>query len=121
MGLLRIRCLFWDQDAGMEREVEGDSVGSTAGGGGAIGFWQHVEAGLREQAERLRSDLAVIRQESHELQERLMVSEATVQAQAEQLKDYRELLSEGTDRERHIYTLFHTPKHTHMISPKGNM
>ncbi len=105
----------------MEREVEGDSVGSTAGGGGAIGFWQHVEAGLREQAERLRSDLAVIRQESHELQERLMVSEATVQAQAEQLKDYRELLSEGTDRERHIYTLFHTPKHTHMISPKGNM
>ncbi len=40
-----------------------------------------------------------------------MVSEATVQAQAEQLKDYRELLSEETDRERHIYTLFHTPKH----------
>uniref|UniRef100_A0A3Q2E7M4 Si:ch211-242b18.1 n=2 Tax=Cyprinodon variegatus TaxID=28743 RepID=A0A3Q2E7M4_CYPVA len=31
---------------------------------------------------------------SRELQERLMVSEATVQAQAEQLKDYRELLTE---------------------------
>lgn len=31
---------------------------------------------------------------SKELKERLMVSEATVQAQAEQLKDYRELLSE---------------------------
>ncbi len=52
----------------MEREVEGDSGGSTAGGGGAIGFWQHVEAGLREQAERLRSDpRCVIRQESREL------------------------------------------------------
>ncbi|XP_058620782.1 myomegalin isoform X3 [Onychostoma macrolepis] len=83
------------QDVGMEREVEGDSGGSSAGGGGAIGFWQHVEAGLREQAERLRSDLAVSRQESRELQERLMVSEATVQAQAEQLKDYRELLTES--------------------------
>ncbi|XP_030630521.1 myomegalin [Chanos chanos] len=58
------------------------------------GFWQHVEAGLREQAERLRADLALSRQESRELQERLMVSEATVHAQAEQLKDYRELLTE---------------------------
>ncbi|XP_050995061.1 myomegalin isoform X3 [Labeo rohita] len=83
------------QDVEMEREVEGDSGGSSAGGGGVVGFWQHVEAGLREQAERLRSDLAVSRQESRELQERLMVSEATVQAQAEQLKDYRELLTES--------------------------
>ncbi|KAK2900329.1 hypothetical protein Q8A67_008444 [Cirrhinus molitorella] len=83
------------QDVEMEREVEGDSGGSSAGGGGAVGFWQHVEAGLREQAEHLRSDLAVSRQESRELQERLMVSEATVQAQAEQLKDYRELLTES--------------------------
>ncbi|XP_067218169.1 myomegalin-like isoform X2 [Chanodichthys erythropterus] len=83
------------QDVDMEREVEGDSGGSGAGGGGAAGFWRHVEAGLREQAERLRSDLAVSRQESHELQERLMVSEATVHAQAEQLKDYRELLTES--------------------------
>lgn len=33
--------------------------------------------------------------ESKELKERLMVSEATVHAQAEQLKDYRELLSES--------------------------
>lgn len=33
--------------------------------------------------------------ESEELKERLMVSEATVQAQAAQLKDYRELLSES--------------------------
>uniref|UniRef100_A0A3B3HLX6 Uncharacterized protein n=1 Tax=Oryzias latipes TaxID=8090 RepID=A0A3B3HLX6_ORYLA len=36
-----------------------------------------------------------LQQRSKALQERLMVSEATVQAQAEQLKDYRELLSES--------------------------
>ncbi|XP_016110570.1 myomegalin-like [Sinocyclocheilus grahami] len=82
------------QDVRMKRVV-GDSSGLSPGGSGAIGFWQHVEVGLREQAERLRSDLAVSRQESRELQERLMVSEATVQAQAEQLKDYRELLTES--------------------------
>ncbi|KAE8294668.1 Myomegalin Cardiomyopathy-associated protein 2 Phosphodiesterase 4D-interacting protein [Larimichthys crocea] len=35
-----------------------------------------------------------LQQKSKELRERLMVSEATVQAQAEQLKDYRELLTE---------------------------
>ena len=52
-----------------------------------------VEAGLRECTVRLKSDLEQVQQESRELQERLMVSEATVQAQAEQLKDYRELLS----------------------------
>uniref|UniRef100_A0A3B5BBK3 Olduvai domain-containing protein n=1 Tax=Stegastes partitus TaxID=144197 RepID=A0A3B5BBK3_9TELE len=51
--------------------------------------------GLREQATRLRSDLALSHQENRELQERLMVSEATVHAQAEQLKDYRDLLSES--------------------------
>ncbi|XP_036377767.1 myomegalin isoform X3 [Megalops cyprinoides] len=56
--------------------------------------WQYVEAGLREKTLQLRSDLALSRQESRDLQERLMVSEATVQAQAEQLKDYRELLTE---------------------------
>ncbi|XP_030628588.1 myomegalin [Chanos chanos] len=53
-----------------------------------------VEAGLRERTVRLASDLEQIQQESKELQERLMVSEATVQAQAEQIKDYRELLTE---------------------------
>lgn len=68
--------------------------------GGSAGFWQHVEAGLREQAERLRNDLALCRQESRELRERLMVSEATVHAQADQLKEYRELLS--------VYTHTHT-------------
>ncbi|KAJ8270302.1 hypothetical protein GJAV_G00112720 [Gymnothorax javanicus] len=51
------------------------------------GEWEQVEVGLR-------SELALSRQESRDLQERLMVSEATVHAQAEQLKDYRELLTE---------------------------
>ncbi|XP_056337188.1 myomegalin isoform X2 [Danio aesculapii] len=49
---------------------------------------------VMEQTVQLKSDLAQVQQESRELQERLMVSEATVQAQAEQLKDYRELLTE---------------------------
>lgn len=58
-------------------------------------LWQDLEEGLREQAARLSSDLALSHQENRELQERLMVSEATVHAQAEQLKDYRDLLSES--------------------------
>ncbi len=49
-----------------------------------------------DQTVQLKSDLVQVRQESRELQERLMVSEATVQAQAEQLKDYRELLSKSS-------------------------
>ncbi|CAK6952464.1 myomegalin-like isoform X6 [Scomber scombrus] len=57
-------------------------------------LWQDIDEGLREQAARLCSDLALSRQENRELQERLMVSEATVHAQAEQLKDYRDLLTE---------------------------
>ncbi|KAJ8011611.1 hypothetical protein DPEC_G00060050 [Dallia pectoralis] len=72
-----------------EKKLDSDGVTSNLGR-----FWQHVEAGLREQAGHLRSDLALSRQESRELQERLMVSEATVHAQAEQLKEYRELLTE---------------------------
>lgn len=51
-------------------------------------LWQDIEDGVREQAARLSF-------ENRELQERLMVSEATVHAQAEQLKDYRDLLSES--------------------------
>ncbi|XP_029580774.1 myomegalin isoform X6 [Salmo trutta] len=72
-----------------EKEAGSDDVTGDVGG-----FWQHVEMGLREHVVRLRSDLALSRQENRELQERLMVSEATVHAQAEQLKDYRELLTE---------------------------
>lgn len=73
-----------------------------AGGGSEGGeIWQDIEEELREQAARLSSNLALSHQENRELQERLMVSEATVHAQAEQLKDYRELLSErGISGER---------------------
>ncbi|XP_072220626.1 myomegalin-like isoform X5 [Leuresthes tenuis] len=66
-----------------------------AGGRSEVGLlWQDIEKGLREQAACLRSDLVLSQKENRELQERLMVSEATVQAQAEQLKDYRDLLTE---------------------------
>ncbi|XP_041847738.1 myomegalin-like isoform X2 [Melanotaenia boesemani] len=66
-----------------------------AGGSSEVGvLWQDIGEGLREQAACLRSDLVLSQQENRELQERLMVSEATVQAQAEQLKDYRDLLTE---------------------------
>lgn len=72
-----------------------------AGGSSEVGeLWQDIEEGLREQAARLSSDLALSHQENRELQERLMVSEATVHAQAEQLKDYRDLLSESPSRAR---------------------
>ncbi|XP_069497430.1 myomegalin isoform X14 [Ambystoma mexicanum] len=57
-------------------------------------FWQEIESSLREQAERLRSELANNREENRELQDKLVVSEATVSAQADQLKQYRSLLSE---------------------------
>ncbi|XP_066532562.1 myomegalin isoform X2 [Hoplias malabaricus] len=62
-------------------------------------FLSHVEAGLKECTVRLRSDLELVQQESRELQERLMVSEATVHAQAEQLKDYRELLKTSVQQD----------------------
>lgn len=70
-------------------------------------LWQHVDEGLGEHAARLHSDLVLSHQETRDLQERLMVSEATVHAQAEQLKDYRDLLSEslsGTNVDVHALT-----------------
>ncbi|KAM4556870.1 myomegalin isoform 4-T4 [Fundulus diaphanus] len=67
---------------------------STGGRSGVGAIWQDIEEGLRQQAARLRSELTLSLQENRELKERLMVSEATVQAQAEQLKDYRDLLTE---------------------------
>uniref|UniRef100_A0A1A8ESA6 Phosphodiesterase 4D interacting protein n=1 Tax=Nothobranchius korthausae TaxID=1143690 RepID=A0A1A8ESA6_9TELE len=70
-------------------KVESAGRGSKAGG-----LWQDIEESLHEQKVRLQSDLTRSLQENRDLQERLMVSEATVQAQAEQLKDYRDLLTE---------------------------
>ncbi|XP_035993967.1 myomegalin isoform X2 [Fundulus heteroclitus] len=64
----------------------------TGGRSGVGAIWHDIEEGLRQQAARLRSELTLSLQENRELNERLMVSEATVQAQAEQLKDYRDLL-----------------------------
>ncbi|XP_064416006.1 myomegalin isoform X2 [Latimeria chalumnae] len=58
------------------------------------GFWANVESSLREQLQQLRMDLAQCRQQNRELQDTLVVSEATVHAQAEQLKQCRVLLSE---------------------------
>ncbi|XP_043989807.1 myomegalin-like isoform X7 [Gambusia affinis] len=63
------------------------TVKSTGSSSEAGAIWQDIEEGLR-------SDLTLSLQENAELKERLMVSEATVQAQAEQLKDYRDLLTE---------------------------
>ncbi|XP_030220445.1 myomegalin isoform X4 [Gadus morhua] len=77
-----------------QREQEAKAAGGPRGEEVGGSFWELVEEGLREQAAGLRSDLTQSRQQNRELQERLMVSEATVQAQAEQLKDYRELLTE---------------------------
>ncbi|XP_039983654.1 LOW QUALITY PROTEIN: myomegalin [Xiphias gladius] len=52
---------------------------------------------LPSRRQPARSERTVrLQQKSKELKERLMVSEATVQAQAEQLKDYRDLLTETT-------------------------
>ncbi|KAM4727582.1 myomegalin isoform 3-T3 [Anableps anableps] len=70
------------------------TVESTGGSSEVGAIWQDIEEGLREQAAHLRSDLNLSLQENRELKERLMVSEATVQAQAEQLKEYRDLLTE---------------------------
>ncbi|XP_035025418.2 myomegalin isoform X3 [Hippoglossus stenolepis] len=71
------------------QEVEPDGDRSEVGA-----LWQDIDEGPGEQTARLRSDLALSHHENRELQERLMVSEATVHAQAEQLKDYRDLLTE---------------------------
>ncbi|KAM8849374.1 myomegalin isoform 3-T3 [Spinachia spinachia] len=74
-------------------ETEAQPVGDSSEQGA---LWQDIEEGLQEQAARLSSDLGLSRQENAELRERLMVSEATVHAQAEQLKDYRDLLTEAS-------------------------
>ncbi|XP_039998702.1 myomegalin-like isoform X3 [Xiphias gladius] len=74
-----------------QTETEVETAGDSCEVGG---LWQDKEEGLREQAAHLRTNLALSHQENRELQERLMVSEATVHAQAEQLKDYRDLLTE---------------------------
>lgn len=72
-------------------------------------FTPVCQVGLDGELHAARQQRSVhLKQRSEELRERLMVSEATVQAQAEQLKDYRELLSECAPP---------PDKHTHTHSP----
>ncbi|XP_061652414.1 myomegalin isoform X8 [Phyllopteryx taeniolatus] len=73
----------------MEDDEEGLTSSMPDKGFKHTGGVSEAELGLREHSARLCS-------ENRELQERLMVSEATVHAQAEQLKDYRDLLTETT-------------------------
>uniref|UniRef100_A0A8C4SJ43 Phosphodiesterase 4D interacting protein n=1 Tax=Erpetoichthys calabaricus TaxID=27687 RepID=A0A8C4SJ43_ERPCA len=57
-------------------------------------FWEYMESSFHDETEQLRSELALSQQESQELKEKLLVSEATVEAQASQLKQYHTLLTE---------------------------
>ncbi|XP_016391520.1 myomegalin-like isoform X1 [Sinocyclocheilus rhinocerous] len=78
------------------RKPQNDGQKSTSDGQlvDAVGVEPNEREPMCDQTVRLKSDLEQVQQESRELQERLMVSEAIVQAQAKQLKDYRELLTE---------------------------
>ncbi|MBN3302301.1 MYOME protein, partial [Amia calva] len=82
------------RNALLSLRLENDELKGLAGQG-TWGRWEKA-GGEREQTQQLRTDLALSRQESRDLQEQLMVSEATVQAQAEQLKEYRVLLTESS-------------------------
>ncbi|XP_030063450.1 myomegalin isoform X2 [Microcaecilia unicolor] len=55
---------------------------------------QDVKLSLKEQTERLCSELIHCKQQNRELQGKLVVSEATVHAQGDQLKQFQLLLSE---------------------------
>ncbi|XP_077370006.1 myomegalin isoform X3 [Festucalex cinctus] len=71
----------------MDDDEEGVAPSVPVKGFQPAGGVSKAEQVVSEQSARLCS-------ENRELQERLMVSEATVHAQAEQLKDYRDLLTE---------------------------
>ncbi|XP_072367293.1 myomegalin isoform X6 [Scyliorhinus torazame] len=64
--------------------------------------WHHVDASLgqqsrfRQQSNQLQTELAEYRQQNKELQEKLVVTEATVKAQDNQLQQYRDLLTESS-------------------------
>ncbi|XP_041064490.1 myomegalin isoform X4 [Carcharodon carcharias] len=64
--------------------------------------WQHADASLgqqsrlRQQSNQLQTELAEYRQQNKELQEKLVVTEATVKAQDNQLQQYKDLLSESS-------------------------
>ncbi|XP_060686314.1 myomegalin isoform X3 [Hemiscyllium ocellatum] len=54
------------------------------------------QSSLRQQSSRLQTELAEYRQQNRELQEKLVVTEATVKAQDNQLQQYRDLLTESS-------------------------
>uniref|UniRef100_UPI00398F31B9 myomegalin isoform X3 n=1 Tax=Pristiophorus japonicus TaxID=55135 RepID=UPI00398F31B9 len=56
----------------------------------------HVDASLGQQSNRLQIELAEYRQQNKVLQEKLVVTEATVAAQDNQLQQYKELLTESS-------------------------
>ncbi|XP_038650484.1 myomegalin isoform X13 [Scyliorhinus canicula] len=64
--------------------------------------WHHMDASLgqqsrfRQQSNQLQTELAESRQQSKELQEKLVVTEATIKAQDNQLQQYRDLLTESS-------------------------
>ncbi|XP_053103848.1 myomegalin-like isoform X4 [Hemicordylus capensis] len=62
-------------------------AGTQVGGGG---FWQQFTV----PGQQLHSELPQCRQQCHKLRNKLLVSEATIQAQTAQLEQYRTLLSE---------------------------
>ncbi|XP_077411602.1 myomegalin-like isoform X3 [Vanacampus margaritifer] len=76
-----------EDDDYMEDDEDGVTPSVPVQGFQPAGGDSEAEQVLSEHSTRLCS-------ENRELQERLMVSEATVHAQAEQLKDYRDLLTE---------------------------
>ncbi|XP_028328312.1 myomegalin isoform X5 [Gouania willdenowi] len=85
-------CVSLSDEPGKRQCVRPSDTSSAGDGTEVDVLWQDIDEGLREQASRLTSDLALSQQENRDLLEKLMVSEATVQAQSEQLKDYRDLL-----------------------------
>ncbi|XP_078074489.1 myomegalin isoform X2 [Mustelus asterias] len=68
----------------------------------AVSPWHHVDASLGQQSRhghqsnQLQTELAEYRQQNKELQEKLVVTEATVKAQDNQLQQYRDLLTESS-------------------------
>eukprot|EP00062_Callorhinchus_milii_P010751 gi/632955994/ref/XP_007893740.1/ PREDICTED: myomegalin-like isoform X8 [Callorhinchus milii] len=66
-----------------------------AAGTSRISQWQHTDTDLRHQSSQLRAELAECRLQNRELQEKLMMTEATVKAQDDQLNHCRVLLAES--------------------------
>ncbi|XP_072130048.1 myomegalin isoform X10 [Mobula birostris] len=61
---------------------------------GSISPWHHGQFG--QQSKQFQSELAEYRQQNKELQEKLVVTEATVKAQDNQLQQYKDLLTESS-------------------------